>query len=372
MAPTALYLTPIYPPSTGGASSYFGGLVNKLAQAGAISRGIVLTEYVNDRPFTEETKNVVVYRLMIPRFGRHKNSKVYDVLFFIINQIILALLIPYICVGYNIDLIQYHSSFGNVKVKYNNYIFKVITRICARAVVCDIRDAYSVPRKDTFIDGSIYCAKRIGEVVSLREGLADALHSYIPVPFDPPTPVSVSRVREVKQRHNVSGEYIIFVGDISEAKGAFLTIDSFKRFNDGQKQKCALLMIGKNRSGKWDLRKRIRSTDSIRYLGPLNQDLLFPLMQGAELLILPSKSEGMPRVCLEAIALGTPILCPEMITEFNETIPECTIHSRTPSAIARQIERLINSREDCLYDLSVHEFENLIPRYRRLYASLTR
>lgn len=372
MAPIALYLTPIYPPSTGGASSYFGGLVNKLAQAGVISRGIVVTEYVNDRSLVEDAKNVVIYRLMIPRFGKRKKSGLYDFISFIANQVILALIIPLIYLRYNIDIIHYHSSLGNVRLTYNNYLFKVVTRLCSRAVVCDIRDAYSIPRRDTFIDGLVYCAKQIGEVISSRDGLADAHHSYIPVPFDPPTRVLTSRVFEVKQRHHVSGEYIIFVGDISEAKGAFLAIDACRELNATHQDEYTLLMVGKNRSQNGNLRRRLQDTDSIRYLGPLSQDLLFPLMQGAELLILPSESEGMPRVCLEAIALGTPILCPEMITEFNETIPECTIHSRTPSAIARQIEQLISSRDNCLYDLSVHEFENLIPRYRRLYARLIR
>ncbi len=67
----------------------------------------------------------------------------------------------------------------------------------------------------------------------------------------------------------------------------------------------------------------------------------YPFLKHADLLVLPSRSEGLPNVVLEAVALGTPVVASNCTGALNE-ISSCTRHMRivnyrTPEALASEI-----------------------------------
>ena len=71
--------------------------------------------------------------------------------------------------------------------------------------------------------------------------------------------------------------------------------------------------------GPW--RDRLAALDNVTALGPVQNDEVFALMQAADMMCLPSYSEGMPNVVLEAGAIGLPVVAtrvggiPEVIGE---------------------------------------------------------
>jgi glycosyltransferase involved in cell wall biosynthesis len=105
---------------------------------------------------------------------------------------------------------------------------------------------------------------------------------------------------------------IVYAGVLSPVKGIHHLINAFsvvaKQFSRSQ-----LLVIGKEENAGYaaELREQVRKLrleDRIGFMGPLPQSDLALAMAKATALVLPSLSEGLPRVIIEAMATGTPVI----------------------------------------------------------------
>jgi glycosyltransferase involved in cell wall biosynthesis len=65
-------------------------------------------------------------------------------------------------------------------------------------------------------------------------------------------------------------------------------------------------------------------------------------MSGAEIVVLPSRSEGLPRVILEAIALGRKVIAPPNIPEFDRHISEFVLSRTDIATLAETLQRVWN------------------------------
>ena len=55
-------------------------------------------------------------------------------------------------------------------------------------------------------------------------------------------------------------------------------------------------------------------------------------------MVLPSRSEGLPTVVLEAVALGSKVICPPGIPEFDEHMPHFVLSEVSADAIANALD----------------------------------
>jgi glycosyltransferase involved in cell wall biosynthesis len=99
-----------------------------------------------------------------------------------------------------------------------------------------------------------------------------------------------------------SGGFALFVGRISAEKGIVTLIEAWRE-NPG----IELLVVGE---GPLDAEARSRAAGlSIRFLGRQPRDAVTRLMADASMLVIPSVwYEGFPRVLVEALAVGTPMI----------------------------------------------------------------
>jgi glycosyltransferase involved in cell wall biosynthesis len=78
---------------------------------------------------------------------------------------------------------------------------------------------------------------------------------------------------------------------------------------------------------------------SVKFVGPRRNP--FPFLKHADLLVLPSRTEAMPNVVLEAIALGTPIVstrCTGALPELNSCTRLLRVaRDTTPEALAQEL-----------------------------------
>jgi glycosyltransferase involved in cell wall biosynthesis len=113
------------------------------------------------------------------------------------------------------------------------------------------------------------------------------------------------------------GEYFLYAGRLTEEKGLRVLIECWKNGPD-----LPPLWI----AGDGPLREKVQSaaatTSNLRWLGMKASDEVFLLMKHAKAILCPSLwYEGMPRVVIESLAVGTPVVAsriggyPEMIVD---------------------------------------------------------
>lgn len=74
----------------------------------------------------------------------------------------------------------------------------------------------------------------------------------------------------------------------------------------------------------------------------------FSILKKSKILVMTSKSEGLPMVAIEALALGKPIIVPQLIGIENVVDDECGFVCKTNAEFIRQIITLLTSEKKYL------------------------
>lgn len=100
------------------------------------------------------------------------------------------------------------------------------------------------------------------------------------------------------------GDYVLFVGRLSEEKGIGTLLNAWETL--GSRMPLYIAGGGPLES---DVRKAAERIPGVKYLGFQGRDALNTLMRSARALVFPSVwFEGMPRTIIEAFACGTPVI----------------------------------------------------------------
>jgi glycosyltransferase involved in cell wall biosynthesis len=116
---------------------------------------------------------------------------------------------------------------------------------------------------------------------------------------------------EARLRIGIPGNepLILFVGNLVAVKGLDVLIEACSRLADsGTAFTCVLIGEGPLRR---QLERQVRCRglqERVRFLGSVSNDLLPDWYLAAAAFVLPSRSEGVPNVLLEAAACGTPFV----------------------------------------------------------------
>jgi glycosyltransferase involved in cell wall biosynthesis len=156
-------------------------------------------------------------------------------------------------------------------------------------------------------------------------------------------PLDVVVVREKAGAVKVDGDYLLYVGGLNFGKGVFDLLEAYAR----ARIPPSLWFVGSGRE-RLHLEQRAQALGiaaRVRFLG--FQSNPYPYIVGARLLVLPSRSEAMPYVCLESACLGTPFLVSgfEAAGEFFEPritvalLPETDLVDRLAQRIVRELDQ---------------------------------
>jgi len=143
---------------------------------------------------------------------------------------------------------------------------------------------------------------------------------------------------------------MLYIGSLREAKGVFLLLEAFETIRE-RGLDLHLTVIGDGPArGEFDKRCReIDLEEHVTLTGSLSHDETLRRLVDSDVLVLPSESEGVPRVVLEGQDVGTPVVAtavggiPDVIDhEENGMLVEQTAESVTENVL-----RLV--RDDELY-----------------------
>jgi glycosyltransferase involved in cell wall biosynthesis len=360
----ALILTALYPPAVGGAATYYGDLVETLQARDEIEQVIVLTERQANLPGCLDTGKVTVLRVLPQRVSRAKTNWLIHAATYILTDIFLLSRLSGIARQYHVDLIHFHS-------RYRSPLTHWALRRTRLPIAADLRDRMIAPRRLAFCDAILCCAEGLRRFALEDRVLAEKLF-YIPNPlpyFEKPTPADV---RSVLAEHHLSPRqpYFLYVGDITSNKGIYELLTGFQSFARQLQAAPQLVLVGVNREGQRFI-QRAQEVPGARYLGPLPRMQVLALMQLASAVLLPSRSEGLPTVILEALSLGRRVMCPPNVIEFERECPDWVLPKVSAQAIAEFLCQLQERTELPSFPLEVYSWPRVVDQLIAVYTSLS-
>ncbi|MET0362933.1 MAG: glycosyltransferase [Sphingobium sp.] len=146
-----------------------------------------------------------------------------------------------------------------------------------------------------------------------------------------------------KAAQGIHGYAIATVGALIPRKGQALVVDALTRIPD-----ATLLLIGEgpDRAALTAQVQRLGLEDRVRLLGSVPNDELPGWLAAADVMCLPSASEGLANAWVEALASGTPIVISDVGGArelLSDAVAGCIVE-RDPDAIATAIADLRAAR----------------------------
>jgi glycosyltransferase involved in cell wall biosynthesis len=170
-------------------------------------------------------------------------------------------------------------------------------------------------------------------------------------------------------------KYIGFVGRLSKEKGIIEFLESIplilQRVPD-----LEFMVVGDGplRNEVKDFLIRNKLTSKVHYIGYVENDKLVEIFNTLKLLVLPSYSEGVPNVLLEAMSCGVPVLAtpvggiPSIITDKRNGF---LLRNNTKEEIAKTIEAIVLHYNYLLPEMS-KECRKVVLEYFSLEAARKR
>jgi glycosyltransferase involved in cell wall biosynthesis len=160
-------------------------------------------------------------------------------------------------------------------------------------------------------------------------------------------------INRVKQKHAITGEYILTVGDLHPRKNLVRLIDAFNLLKETRRIPHQLVIVGKERWRAEEIYKKASSCSArqaIIFTGYVPFEELRVLYQGAALFAFPSLDEGFGLPVHEAMASRLPVVVsnrgalPEVAGEAALVVDPLSIEE-IKSAMLRVLESPIFREE---------------------------
>jgi glycosyltransferase involved in cell wall biosynthesis len=159
-----------------------------------------------------------------------------------------------------------------------------------------------------------------------------AFHEFVPV-------------RLFRSDQSTSEGYVLFVGHPWYTKGVDVLIKAFNSVSpDCPDVELRIVGYLPERS---EFRQLYESNPRVRFTGPVMPDEIVPLMAGCRALVLPSRSEAMGRVILEAWGSGKPVIAsraggiPSYVDDGETGL---LFDSEDVAGLAHALERVLTDR----------------------------
>ncbi|TCM22458.1 glycosyltransferase involved in cell wall biosynthesis [Novosphingobium sp. PhB165] len=136
------------------------------------------------------------------------------------------------------------------------------------------------------------------------------------------------------------GPLLVTPGSLIPRKGQRLVIEALAHLPG---VRLALAGVGADEKALRGLAHSLGVADRVQFLGQVGHDLLPHLLCAADVLVLPSASEGLANVWIEGLACGTPIVVPD-IGGAREVVKDPSagrLAERTPEAIAEAVHAIL-------------------------------
>jgi glycosyltransferase involved in cell wall biosynthesis len=324
MKPKIMIVTPLYYPQTGGASTCYTQLEKYLSKHSEV---IILTSYNNYKKI-EKHRETSIYRI-IPRRN----------MFFAI--LITAFLFPLIYLRHRPNLVIAHMGHS-LSLPVGIY-----SRLLDFQLIKDLQGPGALDHPFNVVIGRVkkfFVVDEKTKSMLTSIGVDEGKIKKLPV-LTPPV-IDVVK-KSPKEKTSPGTVKIIFVGTISRSKGVFYLLHAFEQLKDYDKI-LQLDLVGRQYR-KFDMNQfEFSKNKKVTLHGEKGYVETLTMIKNADMLVLPSLGEGLPRVMLEAMELGTPVIVSD-VGEISSIIVDgvngLIIKPLTAVSVKEKIEKLLIDEE---------------------------
>lgn len=360
-----LFVTPLFLPSLSGAAVYFDTLTREIARQEPDARLTILTRRVSGAPAVERCGAVTVLRRLPRARGGTDGTPAGRAAAVVTGAMILG-------AAYRdrSDVVHYHTQAS----------YRVLHALapCFRArLVADMRD---LAAEHEGADVRYYA--RCHRVICAAENVCQYLRragfppeklAHVPVPLAPLPAPSPASVRAVRARLGLPDEapYVLHLGHLTPAKGVPELLDAMERLWAARPD-LHLVLAGARAAGadaSFDHRLAavLAREPRVHWTGPVGREDVPALLGGAAVFVLASRSEGLPRACLEALSLGVNVVLPPGVPEFARACPDAVLGRVEPGAIAAAVDAALRRARPPAYPLAAHDVGAVAARTLAVY-----
>lgn len=359
-----LLCCPVYEPHAGGGGQYFPLLAKHFLSFEKVKEVIVLSEYNKECKLLTKSGNLTIYRILPQRDTMSNKNIIYYIVSFFLTYFIFYSFIPYLIIFKKIKVIHYTRYLR--KAFY--FLTFLMSKIFKIKIVLDMRTTVENTKfiKNIFgFDLMICNSQAVYNQMSLL-GI-ESRKVLVPNPINFPKKIDYNECIPVVKKYlgKNFNPFLLFVGQLLERKSIFEILDAFKCFHK-KNPNVNLVVIGRNMIGK-KIYNKINSLKGVIYLDSLPRDLVIKFMIISELVLQPSKFEGIPRVTLEALFLEKKVLLPPCVPEFKNLNPVFQIKECSVNEIKKAMQRILKTTEKCNYNLKIHLPKNIQLILEKIY-----
>lgn len=197
------------------------------------------------------------------------------------------------------------------------------------------------------LDGTLACGKSVAETMDKITG-QKSLSVYGVVDFDKFYPVENKDNLRDKLGLSKNCIYLLYAGYLDRRKGLYELLDAFAQAGFGKKIKLILCGDGSQKESlkKYAVEKNINN--SVIMPGMIDPEEMNRWMQASDVFVLPSYSEGMPNVVMEAMACGIPVVA-TAVGGLPEAVGNCRAAILVPpkniAALKEALVKVLNDHE---------------------------
>lgn len=359
-----LIICPIYEPYAGGGGQYFPLLSDRLLKKGFVTQCDIVTEYHPNMPLIQSnSSSTTIYRVLPRRDSIERKSHIYNILSFLITQ----LLILSFSICYVVLRRPKYLHFTRYYRRWLTAPISLVTKVFRCRFVGDLRATSSADFETrSWSDFHLVIANSISVYNEAKKNVSSEKLFYIKNPLQLPDAKKIL-LSDFPIESGVSplDKYILFCGQILERKSILELIRAFELFiSDSKFSDFKLIIVGRNMMGE-AFENMLRS-QSIHYLGPRDRQYCLRLMASAEIVALPSKIEGIPRVALEALSLNRKVLLPSCVPEFLVDT-DFVCFDLSPEKMAKQLKEIAISQERPSYPVCEHDANKVFEQIAQVY-----
>ena len=367
LSKSLILVCPIYEPYSGGGGQYFPIFVESLKASAQFKKIIILTEYHSNKKFVEKNNDKIIYRVLPRRDSKPEKNKIYWFLSYFITYGIFYTFIPYLTFFHKIKYIHF-TRYISLSFFLLVFIFKKLFNL---KIVLDMRTTVEKEKSIKYLFGVNVVISNSEAVYNqmLDFGISRKKNILVPNPLIFPKKLKKPVIKTIFNNLNIriDEKFILFVGQFVRRKSIFEVINAFIKIHKSNNT-LKLILVGRNMLGQ-DFTNRI-TNNNILVLEPQPRINIVALMERAEIIVQPSKVEGIPRVSLEALSLGKKVLLPACVPEFKKNNSFFIENSFDSELIANRILKIINSKKKPTYNLTIHSVNKYNINIKKIYSKL--